>query len=183
MEEVRALLIIDMSVEQVKSNLYRRSQVIEIIKKLVDSGAFKLCLDCRLWISKPSMTSLTRVYNQVGIADTPGAMIIPELSELNLIHINKYNYSAFTDSDLSQVLVESKTEKVYLCGINTDFCVFASALDAFQRKFEIFVLSDACSTFKGKTGHLVALQRIREHFSESSVLLSTDVLKTLQKHE
>ncbi len=60
------------------------------------------------------------------------------------------SYSAFLEADrktatgLAGYLRERKLEKLYLCGLATDFCVAWSALDARAAGFEVTVIEDAC---------------------------------------
>ena len=59
-------------------------------------------------------------------------------------------YSAFVEADgktptgLAGFLGERKIDRVFACGLATDFCVASSALDARLRGFETFVIDDAC---------------------------------------
>jgi nicotinamidase/pyrazinamidase len=54
-------------------------------------------------------------------------------------------YSAFeaTSDDLEKVLREKKVDDIYICGLATDYCVRASALDATKKGFRTFVVIDA----------------------------------------
>lgn len=60
------------------------------------------------------------------------------------------SYSAFYENDrgtptgLGGYLRERGFERLYLCGLATDFCVFYSALDARREGFEAVLLEDAC---------------------------------------
>ena len=60
------------------------------------------------------------------------------------------SYSAFFENDrrtptgLVAYLKERRFERVTLCGLATDFCVFYSALDGRQAGFEVTVVTDAC---------------------------------------
>jgi nicotinamidase/pyrazinamidase len=60
------------------------------------------------------------------------------------------SYSAFFENDrhtptgLVAYLKERGFDRVTLCGLATDFCVFYSALDGRQAGFEVTVASDAC---------------------------------------
>eukprot|EP00906_Rhabdomonas_costata_P034569 RCo048634 len=119
----RALLVIDMSIEQVSGVSFRKTEVIQNIRKLARSGRFALSLDTRLWIADPSKTSLTWVYPSVGHAGNPGAEILPELRDLNLTFVKKLNFSCFVDSELDECLRKASIQEVYLTGINTDYCV------------------------------------------------------------
>jgi nicotinamidase/pyrazinamidase len=59
------------------------------------------------------------------------------------------SYSAFAEADgmatgLAALLRARGIERVFACGLATDFCVGYSALDARAAGFETFVIDDAC---------------------------------------
>ena len=60
------------------------------------------------------------------------------------------SYSAFFENDrrtptgLGGYLKERGFERITVCGLATDFCVFYSALDGRQAGFEVTVVTDAC---------------------------------------
>lgn len=89
-----ALIIIDMSNEQVPVQLLNRNLVIRNIYNLATSNKFDKCFDCRLNISDTSNTSLSKVYPSVGLKHTTGAQLLPALKILdNLEFMPKVNYS------------------------------------------------------------------------------------------
>ena len=60
------------------------------------------------------------------------------------------SYSAFFENDhrtptgLVGYLKERRVERITLCGLATDFCVFYSAIDGRQAGFAVTVVTDAC---------------------------------------
>ena len=52
-------------------------------------------------------------------------------------------YSGFENSDLAQILRDHDVDEVYVCGLATDYCVRASAIDACREGFEVTVVEDA----------------------------------------
>ena len=52
-------------------------------------------------------------------------------------------YSGFEKSDLAQILRDHDVDEVYVCGLATDYCVRASAIDACREGFEVTVVEDA----------------------------------------
>jgi nicotinamidase/pyrazinamidase len=60
------------------------------------------------------------------------------------------SYSGFRDNEgggdtgLERLLLECGVERVYICGLATDYCVKFSALDALKAGFETFIVNDAC---------------------------------------
>jgi nicotinamidase/pyrazinamidase len=52
-------------------------------------------------------------------------------------------YSGFERSDLAEILRSREADEVYVCGLATDYCVRASAIDACREGFEVTVVEDA----------------------------------------
>mmetsp|Transcript_16099 Transcript_16099/g.38456 ORF Transcript_16099/g.38456 Transcript_16099/m.38456 type:complete len:210 (-) Transcript_16099:337-966(-) len=172
-----ALVVIDMSVEQVGDLSYRKQQVIDTIGRLIDSNAFDLCVDSRLWITDPSKSSLPTLYPTVGRASTKGAELIPELRDKNMVFVHKWNYSGFTSpSRLSDVLKEHRIQEVFMTGINTNYCVFATALDAFYQQYTVRVIEDAVSSIEGAQGHKDGLRWISKFMGGDVVVTSHDAI-------
>ena len=178
----RALVVVDMSCEQMTRNIYAHKTVTHNTVKLAGaSDIFDLRIDCRLWIADPQDSSLSWVYPQTGktlfVPGSDGAALIPELRTTQLQFVPKNNYSCFANSPLLHLLREVDVTHVYVCGINTDYCVFATALDAFQHKFRTFVVEDAVTSCRGKAAHVEGLQNIVRHLGEGCLLSTDEVLK------
>ena len=100
------------------------------------------------------------------IVGTPGAAFVPTIQ--NLVR-EKYiqevvtkgrdraAYSAFDGIDkrghpLLDILKEHRVDFIDICGIATDYCVRASALDARKHDFQVRVLVNLCAPVKEETG-------------------------------
>jgi nicotinamidase-related amidase len=85
---------------------------------------------------------------RVTIEGTPGCQIAPELavdsSDLVLI---KKRYSAFYGTTLDQVLANLGPDGLILAGINTHACIRVSAIDAYQRDWEVIVAADCVGSY------------------------------------
>jgi nicotinamidase-related amidase len=182
-----ALVIIDMTVEQVETLCFRKAETIDAIRTLLERNrGFRLVVDSRLWIDDQKGSSLWSVFPGVGRADAPGSALIPELSSAwtNLTPAAdaeksfepKFNYSAFYESNLDARLRACEIRRVYLVGINTDYCVFATALDAFYRGYEVKIVSDAVSSFNGEQAHEHGLALAVGHFGKSAIVSTEDML-------
>jgi len=102
------------------------------------------------------------------VAGTWGAELYPALDvPADPITIKKGTngedgYSGFTTRDpvtgetapteLEQLLRDRGIERVVICGLATDYCVNATALDAIRLGFETHVLTDACRPVDLKKG-------------------------------
>jgi len=97
---------------------------------------------------------------------TPGAAFVPTIQNLvreKYIQVvvlkgrNAAAYSAFDGVDtrghkLLDVLKEQRIDHIDVCGIATDYCVRASALDARKNQFQVRVLVNLCAAVNEATG-------------------------------
>ena len=84
-------------------------------------------------------------------------------------------YSGFEKSDLATILSEHDVDEVYICGLATDYCVRASAIDACAEGFTVTVVEDAIRGVEVKPGDSErALGEMRE--AGATVASSGEVL-------
>ncbi len=84
------------------------------------------------------------------VADTPGARFHPgvDAGKADLI-ISKATrrdaeaYSGFEGTSLAEELRARGVERIFVCGLATDYCVRATALDGRRESLEVVVLEDA----------------------------------------
>jgi nicotinamidase/pyrazinamidase len=84
------------------------------------------------------------------VAGTPGADFHPAIEGIELDAVvdvgrerDDEGYSGFEKSDLAEILRARGVERVAVCGLATDYCVRASAIDACGEGFDVTVVSDA----------------------------------------
>lgn len=81
------------------------------------------------------------------LAPEPGDYIVP-----------KRRYSAFFGTDLDNYLRELGISKLYLTGVLTNICVYATALDASMRNYGVAVFRDAVASLSEETDAFVFQQ-------------------------
>jgi nicotinamidase-related amidase len=80
---------------------------------------------------------------------TPGVRPLAELKpQEEDIVLEKRRFSAFFKTDLDQTLRTMGVDTVAVGGINTHFCVLATAFDAVCHDFHTIILEDASACFK-----------------------------------
>ncbi len=108
------------------------------------------------------------------VVGTPGAAFVPTIQNLvreKYIQAvvtkgrNAAAYSAFDGLDtrghnLLDVLKEQRIDHIDVCGIATDYCVRASALDARKNQFQVRVLVNLCAAVNEASG-LQALEELK----------------------
>ncbi len=91
-----------------------------------------------------------------------GSQVVPELAPMPGDHlVRKRRYSAFFGTDLDLFLRERGVVKLYLTGVLTNICVYATALDAAMRGYEVAVFRDAVASLSEETDAFI-FQQLRE---------------------
>jgi nicotinamidase/pyrazinamidase len=91
------------------------------------------------------------------IQHTPGAEFSPKLDLLHVdevvskgMHPHSDGYSGFDATNLDERLRGHDVQRVFVCGLATDYCVKATAIEAAQHGFETIVLTDAVAAVNMK---------------------------------
>jgi len=83
------------------------------------------------------------------IRGTDGTRPIPDLEpQVTDIILEKRRFSAFFKTDLDQTLRTLHVDTVAVGGINTHFCVLATAFDAVCNDFSTIILEDISAAYK-----------------------------------
>jgi nicotinamidase/pyrazinamidase len=84
------------------------------------------------------------------VQGTHGAELHPAMDSVEVDFIvdvgrerDDEGYSGFENSDLAEQLRDRGVERVAVCGLATDYCVRASAIDACREGFDVTVVEDA----------------------------------------
>jgi nicotinamidase-related amidase len=93
------------------------------------------------------------------VSDTWGGQVIEELKPREGEYIiPKRRYSAFFGTDLDTYLRELQVKKLYLTGVLTNICVYATALDAAMRNYGVAVFTDAVASLSEDTDRFIFQQ-------------------------
>ncbi len=102
------------------------------------------------------------------VQNTPGAEFAPglDLTQVDRIvdkatHPERESYSDFDDSDLAAWLTARHVSRVFVCGVATDYCVKATALDSIQAGFQTFLILDAVRAVHMPEGSTKAVADMR----------------------
>lgn len=172
-----ALIVIDMAEEQLSSNgvpRFKHWKGVDNILKLSKCLPPSQVIDCRLWLSDTDNSTLPSVFPDVGKENTVGAELATSLKSINATFVKKVNYSCFFNTELHKMLQELKATHLVLCGINTDYCVFATALDAFYLGYHVFIVQDACTSISGPAGHKRGVTDVLRFLGNNAQVLQTE---------
>ncbi|HTD35224.1 MAG TPA: nicotinamidase [Candidatus Elarobacter sp.] len=104
------------------------------------------------------------------VAETHGAAFDPRLNLENVdVVVDKGTdrltdgYSGFAATSLESDLREHGVRRIFVCGLATDYCVKATALDAKAAGFDVVVIEDAAAAVNVQPGDEErALQEVRD---------------------
>ncbi len=122
------------------------------------------------------------------VQNTEGAEFHPDLKLPEDVEVvskayepDKEAYSGFDGTDLEERLRRYGIEKVFVCGLATDYCVKNTVLDAVSRGFETFLLTDAIKGIDVNPGD--SERAIEEMKQKGAKLLNLDDLERVGVRE
>ena len=179
----KALLIVDVQNDFCPDGVLAvkdGNKVVPVINRIMD--AFDVVISSQDWHPKDSIHFEKWVPHC--IAHTHGADFHPGLNtdkiDLKLLKgtNNKDDgYSAFeaTNASLSAYLNEKRIQNLYICGLATDYCVKATALDAINNGFHTYVITDAIAAVNVQAGD--EKKALQEMYVGGCVLVGSDEIE------
>ena len=139
------------------NNVLLKSQVLKIkLQKLIDSfhKTNKLVLflvsDYNIkhykGCFKRIRTKMKSAYGEAATKGTWGHKLYQLKSKTKDSFIVKHYFDGFYKTKLENFLQKNKIKNVYICGVNTDVCVFHTAIGSSIRGYKTFVIRDATET-------------------------------------
>ncbi|MFD2443888.1 cysteine hydrolase family protein [Bacillus sp. CGMCC 1.16607] len=138
-------------------------EIVQITEEFIKNGDFTVfAIDFHL--EGDEYHPETKLFPPHNIKGSGGRKLYGNLEEVynrnkdkeNVYYIDKTRYSAFAGTDLEIKLRERAINEVHLVGVCTDICVLHTAIDAFNKGFQIIIHEKAVASFNQK-GHEWAL--------------------------
>lgn len=114
----------------------------------------------------------------ITIAGSAGCELLPELEQLpqDTVLVKK-RYSAFFGTDLDARLSKIRPDVLVIAGVNTHACVRTTAIDAYQRDYDVIVAAE-CVASSDLEHHNVTLRYLDGNIAR--VLATTDLVAALE---
>ena len=99
--------------------------------------------------------------------------LYPPLKNIVDVMLDKTTYNCVNGNFINLLKQLNKghiPEKVYLCGLDTDACVLATAIGLFEHNIMPIVLKDYCFSTGGKQYHKAGLKCLERIIGEDQVL-------------
>lgn len=130
--------------------------------------------------SDNSPNSFLRFYGRVLSRNSVWFDLSPPIAGLKSIKIfDKETYSAFENPAFADFLVANRIRIIVLAGVQTDKCILANSLNAFDKGYQIIVIEDACCA-RLPEGHFFALSIIER--SCGRVIKTKDLISLVKKN-
>lgn len=133
------------------------NEIIPVINNIMDK--FDIVIASKDW--HPNETVHFEKWPVHCVRATPGAAFHPglDITKIDKVVLKGTSntddgYSAFeaTNYDLSWLLKKNNIEEVFVCGLTTEYCVKATARDAFNAGFKVYVITDATGAVAAQEG-------------------------------
>lgn len=90
----------------------------------------------------------------------------------------KYGYSVWTPA-FAQAVKNKQISQIYFSGLDTDACILSSALEAFDRGIEPFVIEDACTSTGGNDYHNIGLACLARNIGDKRIVKTQEVIEDM----
>lgn len=97
------------------------------------------------------------------------------------VFVKKAAFSIFRVEEFKKFVKDKSISKFYICGMDTHACVYVSAMEAFERRFEVKVIEDLCAASHGMSYHQNAIDSLRRNLGKGIIINSKDIGKNLKK--
>lgn len=114
--------------------------------------------------------------HRITVEGTAGVELLPELvvapSDFLII---KKRFSGFFGTELDSILRTNNCQRIVIAGINTHACVRMTAIDAYQRDYEVFLASDCIDSYD-EQHHAVSMRYLDGNIATA---MNNDELRAL----
>ena len=106
--------------------------------------------------------------------------IVPELQKYsnNRSTFSKTAFSVFASEEFKTFMREENITDLYICGLNTHACVYATTLEAYSRGYHVHVIEDLCAASHGNQYHTQAINMLKKNLGSKVIMTSSDFNST-----
>lgn len=147
------------------------------IRKLIERKAFS-----KVYFFKFSNTVTSNWTRQLGWnqmlneEDTVLANELLEFSDNQNTFSKRATFSAFSADGFLQKVTLSKSDTIYVCGMDTHACVLMTVMNAWELEYNVKVIEDVCGASHGKEYHDKAIEILTRNLGKSAIVNSDDIV-------
>jgi nicotinamidase-related amidase len=179
------LVVIDMLQDFLEGwDAARRQKLVSSINQLV--GSMRGFGHPVVWVRQEFEPDLRDAFLEmkakgirITIKGTHGCEIVAELATApsDLVIVKK-RYSAFFGTTLDDALAQLQPDAIILAGINTHACIRTTAIDAYQRDWNVILALDCIDSYD-REHHEVSLRYMKDKIA--AVMSNADIFSALQR--
>ena len=186
MQAPYVLIVIDMLVDFFERSpvlAAQRASLVASINTLADN--FRHAQLPVVWVRQEFAADLSDAFLDmrrhnvaITIAGTAGCRLVPELTPIgDEPVVVKKRYSAFFGTELDALLSAFAPATLVLAGINTHACIRTTAIDAYQRDYDVILAGD-CVGSGDRAPHAMTMEYLEGHIVR--VVSNTDLAAILR---
>jgi nicotinamidase-related amidase len=108
------------------------------------------------------------------LKNEPDTSLHEAMPQYDAYVFKKSTYSAWSP-EVQQVCGGHKVDEVVLCGIDTNECVLATAIDIFESNLTPVLVEDCCASGAGEDMHNTAIKLIKKLIGQEQVKMSNQL--------
>lgn len=166
-----ALLIIDVQNGFVKNEATR--SIVPKINRLVEAFGANRVLASKFLNPEGGLWEMLMDWHE--LKQPPDTDLYPELAVTEDSGYTKQTYSAWNET-VHRYCKERGIKELYLCGIDTDQCVLATAIDVFSAGIKPVIITDCCASSAGEDFHAAALKLLERLVGKEQLIASANLL-------
>lgn len=140
---------------------------IDVLKRIIDllnSNKYDDIVFTKFINSKESIWYKKLKYE--GCLTEEGRKILIDTKNYKIFEKKIYSAVCYK---LEQFIKENNIDEIYLCGFDTDACVQKTAIDLFEKNYNVFVLKDYCMTYDIYL-HNTIINNLKRLIGEDSII-------------
>ena len=158
----KLLLVIDLQKDFINKNTKR---YINKIQELTISNRFQKVAFTKFINNEESIWY--KRLNYRGCITEEGQSIVIDTKNNKVFE--KTIYSAVNE-EFVKYIKDNNVDQIYLCGFDTEACVQKTALDLFERDYEVFILKDYCMSGAGLEAHNECINNLKRLIGKENVI-------------
>jgi len=158
----KLLLVIDVQKDFINDITIEYTDKIE---ELINSNEYDDVAFTKFMNNKDSKWYRELKYN--GCLDEVGQEIVIDAKKYKIFE--KTIYSSVSE-EFEEYLKENDITQIYLCGFDTDACVQKTALDLFEKDYDVYVLKDYCMSNAGIELHNVIIDNLKRLIGKDRII-------------
>ena len=158
----KLLLVIDAQPNFINENT---KPILDKIKELIESNLYDKIAFTRFINDEDSIYYKKLKYKGCMTEETQKIVLDTKNYEI----FDKKIYSSVND-EFEKYIKDNDINEIHLCGFDTDACVQKTALDLFEKNYNVFVLKDYCMSHSSKELHDVIIKNLKRLIGRNNVI-------------